>query len=150
MKKVVKTILMDLSGNILFLVRGATHPRFPHEADLPGGIIEQNETTKNALIREVREECSIDINNAKTYKLEECNYNSNWYYMLAISICDSLLPKLSWEHEGYFVCNLKDIQTNTKLANAKDPYMKFAYKSLCDNSNRLFKLIDNISSKVEN
>lgn len=141
MKKVVKTLLVDPSGDILFLVRGATHPRFAHEADLSGGIVENNESIRDALIREVLEECGIDINDKKIYKVAELEYNPNWHYALTLVVCESLLPKLSWEHEGYFMCNIKDIESNAKISQAKDPYMKFVYKTLCLNNNRLANFI---------
>lgn len=141
MKRVIKTLLIDLSGNVLFLVRSTTHPHFAHEIDLSGGIVENNENIRNALIREVSEECDIDINDKKIYKVAELKYNSNWHYVLTMVVCKSLLPKLSWEHEGYFVCNIKDIKSNAKISQAKDPYMKFVYKTLCLNNEKLANFI---------
>jgi len=141
MKTVIKTILMNPYGDILFLVRSATHPRFAHETDLPGGIIEKNESARTALIREVSEECNIDISDKAIYKVDELQYGPNWRYILAVVINDSILPHLSWEHEEYYICNIQNIQSNNKLSKASDPYIKFVYRALCRNIDKLSSLI---------
>ena len=133
MEKVIKALLMNPQGDILFLIRGATHPSYAHQADLTGGIIEDGESAEAALVREVSEECAIDISGKEIQIIAEQDYESKSHYILALVILDTLEPKLSWEHEDYFVCNLKDIKSNKKLQEAKDPYVIFAYKAICEN-----------------
>lgn len=60
--------------------------------DLPGGGIEENESNKNAVIREIKEETSLDICNVrklreKNAKLDipECGVHSDWIFY----ICDA-------------------------------------------------------------
>lgn len=121
MEKVIKALLMNPQGDILFLIRGATHPSYAHQADLTGGIIEDGESAELALVREVSEECSLDINGKEIHIIAEQVYESKSHYILALAILDTLEPKISWEHEGFFICNLKDVQSNEMLIKAHDP-----------------------------
>jgi len=56
-----KAIILDKNNNALILRRSATHPHSPHHADLPGGVIEENETFEVGLSREILEETGVVV-----------------------------------------------------------------------------------------
>lgn len=58
-------VIINNADKILILQRGKTAPWMPLKWNLPGGIIEANETPEEAAIREAKEETSIDISNLK-------------------------------------------------------------------------------------
>lgn len=59
--RAAKVAILDQDNNALVLRRSATHPRSPHHADLPGGIIEDGELFEAGLSREIKEETGLDV-----------------------------------------------------------------------------------------
>lgn len=55
--------LIFKGDKILILQRTATAPSFPLTWDLPGGLLEENELPIKAIIREINEETSLDVQN---------------------------------------------------------------------------------------
>ncbi len=54
----VDGVIFDKDGNLVLIRR--KNPPFQHKLALPGGFVENNETTEQAVIREVREELGIE------------------------------------------------------------------------------------------
>jgi 8-oxo-dGTP diphosphatase len=53
--------LLIRDGEVLLAHRSPTKKWYPNVWDLPGGHIESNETTADALVREIREELGVSI-----------------------------------------------------------------------------------------
>ena len=51
--------VIDFDGEVLLLERN--HPPFKKSWVLPGGLVEQNETAREACIRETKEEVGLDV-----------------------------------------------------------------------------------------
>ena len=67
----IPLVKKDNSYSILFELRSKTMKRQPGEISFPGGIIENNESPKEACLRETFEEIGIkeeDIDIIRTYK----------------------------------------------------------------------------------
>ena len=136
-KKVIKIALIDSNRDVLFLVRSVTHPRYPNELDLPGGIIEYGENALSGILRELKEECGITIEPQSIFKLSELQYSAAWQYYLAGAKCKEVFPKLSSEHSAYKKCNMDSLASFGPLNSARDLYMIFAKKSLINNADRI-------------
>jgi 8-oxo-dGTP diphosphatase len=54
-------LLQDCNGETLMTRRSDSKSSFPRAWVLPGGHIEPGETIEEAAIRELREECGVDI-----------------------------------------------------------------------------------------
>ena len=61
MLNVVGAVLID-NDYILLPKRSSTIKKMPNKYEFPGGKVEENETLKEALKRELNEELSIDVN----------------------------------------------------------------------------------------
>lgn len=101
-----KLFLVDSADNVLLLRRSGTHPRYPHEPDLPGGEIEFDEFLHVALAREALEETGLIVDGTKMRLLhsatDEHDYGVYVQPMFGLRIAE-IAPKIvtSWEHEGY-------------------------------------------------
>ena len=54
-----KAVILDANHHALILRRSGTHPHAAFEPDLPGGVIEKQETFEAGVIREILEETGI-------------------------------------------------------------------------------------------
>jgi 8-oxo-dGTP pyrophosphatase MutT (NUDIX family) len=101
-----KLFLVDGADNVLLLRRSGTHPRYPHEPDLPGGEVEAGEQMHEALARELLEETGMTINTTGACLLhavtDEHDYGVYIQPILGLRIPETT-PEitLSWEHEAY-------------------------------------------------
>ncbi|MDR2063450.1 MAG: NUDIX domain-containing protein [Candidatus Nomurabacteria bacterium] len=107
----VKALIRGGEGKFLVLYRSATHPRYPHDVDLPGGVVgdtgHENEDFVAAVRREIKEETGLDI------PAENCHLIDTWWcegrrqnkwQQRGLVVCDIAgTPgvKISWEHESY-------------------------------------------------
>lgn len=101
MNVVVKVLITDSDGNILLLRRSATHPTLAFEMDLPGGLVDPGETHDGALLREVREETGLGLNDI-TYVYERISAYG-YFHKLYEAQLSTLRPQIdvSWEHDRY-------------------------------------------------
>ena len=73
MKKIAAIILENDKGEILLYLRdNKPGIPFPDHWDLIGGHVEEGETPEEALVREVKEELDIDLEEYSFYKEYEC------------------------------------------------------------------------------
>lgn len=92
----------------LFLLR--TQKRHKDSWGLVGGGVEANETTSQALLREIKEEINIDASNCKLIPLEKFTSEDNnfSYHTFLIPVEQEFIPMLNKEHNGYCWVPLKN------------------------------------------
>ena len=126
MNAVAKVLLFNAAGGILLLRRSATHPRFPHHLDFPGGEVETGEQAAQAVAREIREETSLTVP-ATSLKLvyEKMSPDGRPYLVFTGFAPSDTSPKitLSWEHEGFEWLTAAQLLAQPLLANV-DQYYK--------------------------
>ena len=87
LKIVVSIALINNYDQVLI----AKRPNNKHLAgfwEFPGGKVEKNETPENALIREVKEELNVDINNKCIAPLSFSEFDyKNFHLLLLLYIC---------------------------------------------------------------
>ena len=93
-------ILVNNDNQILLSQRSADKS-FPGQWEFPGGKIESSETAHEALIRELKEELGIDIDNSYLFKRIEHYYDS-FTANIEFFLVDSWSGELSGE-EGQLV-----------------------------------------------
>jgi len=69
MKKAVGILFENSEGKILFLLRDnkPTIP-YPNQWDILGGIVEEGETPEEAIVREMKEEIELDLQDFQVFK----------------------------------------------------------------------------------
>jgi 8-oxo-dGTP diphosphatase len=73
MKKIAAIILENDKGEFLLYLRdNKPGIPFPDHWDLIGGHVEEGETPEQALVREVKEELGIELQDYRFYKIFEC------------------------------------------------------------------------------
>ena len=130
MKKVAKLIIVDKNDNYLLLYRN-NHPIFGNDPDLPGGTLEEGESTLETMIREVQEEIgvSIDGNKAKEiYMGLDYSAHGTQYSLFITKVDEQPEITMSWEHLSYEWLSRADFLS--KIENAEDTYMHMVYDTL--------------------
>jgi 8-oxo-dGTP pyrophosphatase MutT (NUDIX family) len=96
------------TGRFLFLLRDQTS--YSGAWGLVGGKVDRDETTRQALLREIREEIGQVLDNVKIIPLELfTSINKNFTFNTYIIIVDrEFLPVLNREHRAYTWCKLED------------------------------------------
>ncbi len=105
---VAKIVIVDAENRVLMLVRSDFHNKYPGELDLPGGHIKKNENILKGLLREVKEETGLVVDNPIFYKQSERKY---FYY----TKYNSQPIKLSNEHKDFMFLDEKDLKSSDKF-----------------------------------
>lgn len=98
---------MNVSAGIFFYSESTNRYLFLLRTDknqswsIPGGKIEKDETLYEGLIRECREEISIDISNYKIIPIQQFVNNTFVYHTFFCKIKEEFIPILNDEHCGY-------------------------------------------------
>jgi 8-oxo-dGTP pyrophosphatase MutT (NUDIX family) len=123
MKTVAKILIFDAENNALVLRRSETHPNYPHEADLPGGYVEDGEDEETAVQREVAEEAGLDIPVDDMVFARRIIHEQN--DVLYVARIDAVKPevKISREHESYEWVPSSSLR---EALDTKDNYMDVA------------------------
>jgi 8-oxo-dGTP pyrophosphatase MutT (NUDIX family) len=129
-KKVAKILIVDQEEMHLLLYR-SEHPRFGVDPDLPGGLVEENESFLETMLREVKEEVGVDIRAKDTDVLysgtDYSSHNSHFeLFITHVKTRPNIL--LSWEHSSYIWLSKTDFLEQAKIAN--DKYMRMVYDTL--------------------
>lgn len=132
MKTVAKALVFDSEDNALILYRSASHPRFAHDADLPGGEVEQDEDGALAVQREIQEETGLTVDLSSVLFAKDITADGGRKHILFTVHLTAPEPSitLSWEHESYAWISKKDLANAT---NAVDPYMQIAHSYVTEN-----------------
>jgi 8-oxo-dGTP pyrophosphatase MutT (NUDIX family) len=106
----VKVLVCNDAGEYLVLYRSETHPRYPHDADLPGGVVGDEghggEDFITAAHREVEEETGLEVD-ATDYRMVDIWWHevrSGKWRQRGLAVCNVAgRPKItiSWEHENH-------------------------------------------------
>jgi len=109
LESVAKILVINNKNEVLVLTLGK-HLKYPEKSyrpDLPGGIVDLGESEQLAVIREVQEECGVDLDSSKV----RLTYAETVYYekedksvtkLLYIArLDDTPSITLSWEHSAY-------------------------------------------------
>jgi 8-oxo-dGTP diphosphatase len=120
MKKIAAIILENDKGEFLFALRdNKSWIPFPNHWDLIGGHVEEGETPEEALVREVKEELNIELEDYTFYKKFEClsgdaYENIKYIYTGKINIPIDKITLLEGERPQYFS---REEIPNMKFAN---------------------------------
>lgn len=108
-------VLIIAEEECLTLRHSLTHPLRPHENDIPGGIVENDEMTEQGLAREVLEETGVTIDphevrliytETEVFKQVDTVYFEH-LYVIELSVKPEI--ELSWEHDAYEWKPLKQV-----------------------------------------
>ncbi len=113
-----KAIILDADAKMLVLTRSETHPKWPLQPDLPGGLIDTGEEPGEALIREIMEETGLSISPDQlnlVYTATEAWEHSyvNLLYVIKLSDIEPDL-KLSFEHSAFSWLPFSELPTIEK------------------------------------
>ena len=118
LESIAKILIINNNGDVLTLTlsKHLKYPEKSYQPDLPGGIVDAGEPEHLGMIREVQEECGIDLDPAKiqlayaetTYDEKE---NKSVTKLLYITHLDNTpAVKLSWEHSDYKWVSVAELQ----------------------------------------
>jgi 8-oxo-dGTP diphosphatase len=116
MIKVTCAIIRNEENEVLVVQRGENSDH-PFKWEFPGGKLKEEETEEECIIREIREELSMDIVICSRMEVTDYDYGFKQIWLIPF-ICDTLdeLPFLS-EHIAYKWLNLAEIK-NVDLSEA--------------------------------
>lgn len=109
----VNAIILNKNKEILFTERSLSDDFLPGYWELPGGGIDYGETPQEALIREIKEECGLEIEIIKPIA-------ANSYFIKDVQrieitfLCRVINPagvKLSHEHSDYKWLKIAEVNT---------------------------------------
>ncbi len=116
-KIVVKIIIRDGHGKVLFLVRSSIHPLYSGQLDLPGGLVERFESPLDAIKRESEEETSLVLHNKMHVLAKKRIITSKeniYYYIFGIQLASlaNFNVQLSNEHSSFILLDVNDLDSN--------------------------------------
>lgn len=130
MKKVAKLLIVDKNGEYLLLYRD-NHPTFGNDPDLPGGTLEEGESTLTTMVREVREEIGVMIDETRAVELyvgTSYSVHGTQYSLFLIKLDKKPEITMSWEHASYEWLTRNSFLE--KISGANDTYMLMVHDIL--------------------
>lgn len=128
--RAAKAVILDQSGKMLVLRRSATHPTKAFAMDLPGGIVEEGETSEVGLVREIEEETGLVIDPGKIIPV--ANYVEHFdnrevsRMLFGVRILgDRPEINISWEHDQYDWVEPSEVDL-------EDPYRSLLNQALAE------------------
>ena len=134
MKQVTKLIVVDNDDNYLMMQR-SDHPTFSNDPDLPGGTVEDGESSIDAMLREVIEEAGFLVDKdivEKLYSGTEYSAHHTHYSLYYIRLIKRPEVIISWEHSSFDWID-RDLFLD-KAKNAKDTYMHMVHDVVLNNN----------------
>ena len=117
-ESIAKVLVVDAlhRGLILTLGEHRLYPEKSFTPDLPGGIVDPGESEQQAVIREAKEECGIELSArdlrlvyAQTAYYEQANKSVTKQLYIA-HVNEAPAITLSWEHSGYAWVSLQELE----------------------------------------
>lgn len=98
-----KAILFQEDGKFLTIRRSKTAPSRPLHWDLPGGDFDFGEDAKEGMIREIKEETDLEVDELKVIDaISEFNdENEFWVTIYYTAQPATIVVKLSYEHDDF-------------------------------------------------
>ena len=117
--RAAKIVILDKDNNALILRRSNTHPRVPLHPDIPGGIIEKDETFEAGLLREVQEETGLIFAHESiklVYTLTHDWFSKSVTRLLYAVRLEESKPDInvSWEHADFSWQPIKTVKSIEK------------------------------------
>ena len=118
LESIAKILIINDYGNVLTLTL-SEHLKYPeksYQPDLPGGIVDAGEPENLGVIREVQEECGIDLDPAKIQlayaetAYDEKENKSVTKLLYVTHLYNTPAVKLSWEHSDYKWVSVAELQ----------------------------------------
>lgn len=128
MKKVAKLVMIDEDEKYLMMYR-SDHPVFGRDADLPGGTLEDSESTTETVMREVKEETGVVVDIVEElYAGLDYSAHGTYKSLFVAEVGERPEIVMSWEHSSYeWIPKAEFLE---KARNAKDDYMHMVYDVL--------------------
>lgn len=119
-----KVVIIDSSGEALLLIRSNSHPSDALSPDIPGGTIENGETIEAGLIREIKEETGLIIEETALKLIYSFTFDNipgisinRLLYGLRLEEKSPIID-ISWEHDQYSWVAISE------LVGLEKPYQK--------------------------
>lgn len=113
-KSRARAIVLNHDKTKILLVKNITYKQF----HLPGGGIEEGENSKDAIVREAKEELSVNI--SILYQLGKYKYHdTDKYVEIFVTQTDAMDFKMQWELDNanwFPLNNLPNLRKSTKQA----------------------------------
>lgn len=111
---VAKALVLDEHNNCLVLRRSKTHPDSALKPDLPGGVIDGDESPQTAVCREIAEETGLHVglpDVTLVFATTDASRGRNVVRMLHIAHVGGEKPPvaISWEHDSFTWVPLADM-----------------------------------------
>ncbi len=108
-----KVLIVNPDEKVLLLRRSKTDTRRPLEWDLPGGHLEEGEEMIAGVVREIKEEAGIEVQNTRVLysqtEVRRWDKNEvNVVFIFYISLTKSSEVKLSFEHVEHAWVSIKE------------------------------------------
>ncbi|MBC7868868.1 NUDIX domain-containing protein [Candidatus Saccharibacteria bacterium] len=122
-ESVAKILVFNDNNQVLILTTGihVARPEKSHTPDLPGGLVDANESERNAVVRETREEVGITLDpNAVRLGYAETRFYSESNTSVTKLLYTTKLAAtpevtLSHEHEAYEWSDIDTLHNNHEL-----------------------------------
>ena len=101
MRDAAKVLIRDGRGKILVLYRSETHPQLANDVDLPGGLIDDNESVVEGLRREILEETGLRGDESSLEEVYSWRTELGSLRVIYKTRISSGSIHISWEHKSY-------------------------------------------------
>lgn len=134
--RIAKALIIRPDGDALVLRRSdyKERPELASTPDFPGGTIEINETERQGLIREIKEETSIDVSEEQPQLIwcesipGEHGYRSVIRLFYVYYLEEDTEVKLSWEHEEYYWAPLNELMSTYNFRPSANKALEYAFQ----------------------
>lgn len=111
-----KAVILDVNNQALLLRRSESHPRKAFDSDLPGGVIEDDESIEAGLLREIAEETGLQLDQTHLKLLHSLTFTNipgvSISRMLYGARIDETAPdiRLSIEHDEFKWVDISELK----------------------------------------
>ena len=98
-----KAVIFNNQGQLVVIQRGKSAPSNPLKWDLPGGVLDFGEEPRSSIIREIKEEAGLKVQNLIVFDVEgHINKIGDYWVTIAYKAkANTTKITLGWEHTEY-------------------------------------------------